>query len=68
MFLRSRPNAAGELVDEYALVKRREVQPDLVTPKAAWYVEAHYAHASAVDWSNRRSLTDWLANRPHEVR
>ena len=115
VFLRSRPNAAGEVVDEYALVKRRVVrpglsnvylhamykkaeatgvpladlgdmvekqptrfaipddlrrlfQPDLVTPGSAWYVEAHYAHASAVDWSNRKSLTDWLTNRPDEKR
>jgi len=37
-------------------------------PRAAWYVEAHYAHASAVDWSNRKSLTDWLTNRPSEER
>ncbi len=29
VFLRSRPNAAGEVVDEYALVKRREVRPGL---------------------------------------
>jgi hypothetical protein len=47
---------------------RRHFQPDLVTPKSAWYLEAHYAHASAVDWTNRKDLVDWLANRPDNER
>ena len=115
VFVRSTSNAVGEVVEEYALVRRRRVkpglsnvylhamykkaeaagvpltdlddmakkqpirfaipeeirrhfQPDWVTPRTAWYLEAHYVHTSAVDWSNRKSLVDWLANRPDDER